>query len=116
MAKLAISFRSNILHQVQQNIIQKKNFHKVLRRMSGMDFHMHQLMNERDLYVIAFIAGERSRNGNKIYVANNKLCEMNKNLPRETLKFNKLLYFAWAFYGKIKTGKRRGELFIFQIA
>jgi hypothetical protein len=35
--------------------------------------------------------------------------QMNKNLSRETLKFNKLLYFAWrTFYGR--------ELFIFQIA
>jgi hypothetical protein len=76
-------------------------------------------MNERDLCVIAIVCGARSRNGNKIYVANNKLMTLFPSsffffpvaeiLSRETLKFNKLLYFAWrTFYGR--------ELFIFQIA
>lgn len=54
---------------------------------------------------------ERSRNGNKIYAPNNKLmifrCIPNNNLPREALKFNKLLYFAWAFYGKIRKWKQK---------
>lgn len=40
---------------------------------------------------------------NKIYVANNKLMKRTRiSSARETLKFNKLLYFARTFYGKIK--------------
>lgn len=34
-------------------------------------------------------------------------CIPNNNLPREALKFNKLLYFAWAFYGKIRKWKQK---------
>lgn len=66
--------------------------------------------------VIAFIVETmQKKNENKIYVANNKLMilffflhsKMNNNLSREALKFNKLLYFAWAFYGEKKNENRK---------
>lgn len=62
---------------------------------------------------VCYSIGCRSEteNGNKIYVANNKVMsfysEMNNNLSREALKFNKLLYFAWAFHGRKKMRKEK---------
>lgn len=51
---------------------------------------------------------------NKIYVANNKLMKRTRiSSARETLKFNKLLYFDRTFYGKIKCwGNEKGIIHI----
>lgn len=88
-------------HQVQQNKFQTR-FPKcpewipinMLYEWKGSVRYCARCISERR---------QQMEKRNKIYVANNKLMKRTRiSSARETLKFNKLLYFARTFYGKIK--------------
>ena len=66
-----LAWEKNVESKLGQRLRKKFTFHHVLN-CPKMDSNA-VFMNERDLCVIAIVCGARSRNGNKIYVANNKL-------------------------------------------